>query len=92
MVRACKIHVYSDQGKHLVRVYTICLYSDQEKRYGQSLHNLPLLCSGKAIWSELTQFAFTLIRESGMVRAYTICLYSKQGKQFGQSLHNSHLL
>ena len=76
----------------MVRAYTICLYSDQGEQYGQSLHNLSLLLSGKAVWSELTQFAFTLISESSMVRAYTICLYSDQGKQYGQLLHTLPLL
>ena len=76
MVRAYTIYLYSDEENQYVRVYTIRINSDQ----------------GKAVWSELTQFANTLIRENSMVRAYTFRIYSDQGKQYGQSLHNLPLL
>ena len=60
----------------MVRAYTIRIYSDQ----------------GKVVWSELTQFAFTLIRESSMIRAYICIYYDQAGKAIWSELHGLDLL
>ena len=45
----------------------MCLYCDQMKQSGQSLHNLYSFSSDEVVCPDLIQSAFTLIRGSGKI-------------------------